>query len=98
LGFSVGGEQMLEAAAANTHLRAVVSEGAGVRSVRESRVRGPRGWLALPLDAVQTAALTVLSGEAPPAALVGLVPRISPRPLFLIYSGRDAGGEDLQPQ
>ena len=36
IGFSVGGEQMLEAAAGNARLRAVVSEGAGERSVRES--------------------------------------------------------------
>ena len=35
IGFSVGGEMMLQAAASNTRLRAVVSEGAGFRSVRE---------------------------------------------------------------
>jgi uncharacterized protein len=35
IGFSVGGEMMLEAAASNTALRAVVSEGAGERSIRE---------------------------------------------------------------
>ena len=35
---------MLQAAAANTGLRAVVSEGAGFRSVREEVLRGPRGW------------------------------------------------------
>ena len=52
IGFSVGGEMMLQAAASNTGLRAVVSEGAGVRSVREDLIRGPRGWLALPESAV----------------------------------------------
>jgi fermentation-respiration switch protein FrsA (DUF1100 family) len=35
IGFSVGGEVMLQAAASNAGLRAVVSEGADVRSVRE---------------------------------------------------------------
>ena len=35
IGFSVGGEMMLQAAAANSGLRAVVSDGAGFRSVRE---------------------------------------------------------------
>lgn len=97
IGFSVGGELMLEAAARNAALRAVVADGAGERSVRESALRGPRGWLSLPALAVQTAALAVLSGEAPPPSLVDLVPRIAPRPLRLIGAGRDNGGEDLQP-
>jgi len=65
LGFSVGGEVLLEAAAANERIRAVVSEGAGVRSVREALLRGPAGWLDLPREATQTAALAVLSATAP---------------------------------
>jgi hypothetical protein len=97
LGFSVGGELMLEATAKNRRLRAVVADGAGERSVRESTLRGPAGWFSLPAYAVQTAALTVLSGEMPPASLIDLVPRIAPRPLLLIGAGEDNGGEDLQP-
>ena len=97
IGFSVGGELMLEAAAGNPGLRAVVADGAGERSVRESALRGVEGALALPAAAVQTAAVTVLSGELPPPSLVDLVPRISPRALLLIGAGRDNGGEDLQP-
>ena len=97
IGFSVGGEMMLQAAASNTGLRAVVSEGAGVRSVREDLIRGPRGWLALPASAVQTAAVAVLSGTGPPPSLTDLVPRISPRPLLLVYAGRGGGGEELNP-
>jgi uncharacterized protein len=97
IGFSVGGELMLEAAASNEGLRAVVSEGAGERSIRESLPRGPRGWLAIPAAAVQTAALAVLSGEAPPQSLADLTPEIAPRPIFLIYAGRGNGGEELQP-
>jgi uncharacterized protein len=97
MGFSVGGEMMLQAAASNTGLRAVVSEGAGVRSVREDLLRGPSGWLALPESALQTAAVAVLSGTSPPPALDELVPRIAPRPLFLIYAGRAGGGEELNP-
>jgi hypothetical protein len=69
VGFSVGGEVMLETAASNNALRAVVSEGAGVRSVREHLLRGPRGWFSLPEVAVQTAALAVMSGTAPPPSL-----------------------------
>jgi hypothetical protein len=89
---------MLQAAASNNGLRAVVSEGAGVRSVREDLLRGPRGWFALPEAAVQSAALAVLTGTPPPPALDYLVAQIAPRPLFLIYAGRGGGGEELNPK
>jgi uncharacterized protein len=97
IGFSVGGEMLLQAAASNTGLRAVVSEGAGARSIREELLRGPQGWLALPEAVLQTAAVAVMSGTAPPPSLTDLVPRIAPRSTFLIYAGRGAGGEELQP-
>jgi uncharacterized protein len=97
IGFSVGGEMLLQAAASNTGLRAVVSEGAGTRSVREDLLRGPQGWLALPEAVLQTAAVAVMSGTAPPPSLTDLVPRIAPRSTLLIYAGRGAGGEELQP-
>jgi fermentation-respiration switch protein FrsA (DUF1100 family) len=95
IGFSVGGEVMLQAAASNQGLRAVVSEGAGSRSVREDVLRGPRGWLALPEAALQTAAVAVMSGTAPPPALDDLVRRIAPRPMFLIHAGRGVDSEEL---
>ena len=95
IGFSVGGEMMLQAAASNPRLRGVVSEGAGSRSVREDVLRGPRGWLALPEAALQTAAVAVMSGTAPPPALNDLVRRIAPRPTFLIYAGRGVDSEEL---
>jgi voltage-gated potassium channel Kch len=95
IGFSVGGEMMLQAAASNPQLRAVVSDGAGARSVREDLLRGPRGWLAIPEATVQTAAVAVLSGALPPPSLEQLTSRIAPRPLFLIYAGRGGGGEEL---
>ena len=98
IGFSVGGEAMIDAAASNTGLRAVVSEGAGVRSIREDLLRGPRGWFALPEAAVQTGALAVMSGTPPPPALDDLAARIAPRPLFLIYTGQGVGGEELNPE
>ena len=56
LGLSVGGELLLEAAARNPALMAVVSEGAGARSVRESFTRQGVSpvqiWLQLPFDAM----------------------------------------------
>ena len=97
LGLSVGGEQMIEAAAANDALAAVISEGAGERSVAESLIRGPKGWLAVPAMAVQTAAVAVLSGDVPPASLGDLAADISPRPVFFIHAENGGGGEELNP-
>jgi uncharacterized protein len=97
LGLSVGGEQMLEAAASDSGLAAVVSEGTGYRSVRDGLVR--RGvsrvqvWLQIPQDAVQTVAVATLTGVAPPQGLSSLVARIAPRPVFFIYGQRDNEGE-----
>lgn len=95
IGFSMGGEQMLEAAAGNQDLRAVISEGAGERSIRELLIRGASGWPSVPLEAVQTLALMVLCDTLPPPSLEDVVGRIAPRPLLLIYSGHGQGGEDL---
>jgi uncharacterized protein len=98
IGYSVGGEMMLQAAASNTGLRAVVSDGAGFRSVREEVMRGPRGWFtSIPEQAVQTVAIAVMSGTAPPPSLKDLVPRIAPRHVFFIYAGHGAGGEEYNP-
>ena len=97
IGFSVGGEMMLQAAAGNEGLRAVVSEGAGIRSFREHLLYGPGGWFTLPQAALQTAAVAIMSGTAPPPSLTEVTPRIAPRPVLLIYSGRGGGGEELNP-
>jgi len=94
LGLSVGGEQMIETAGSNDGLRAVVSEGAGLRSARESFVKEGPSLLQLllqyPQDLVQTAAVWVLSGETPPPSLKESAARIAPRAVFFIY------GEDGQ--
>ena len=98
LGLSVGGEQMIEAAAGNDGLKAVVSEGAGLRSVREALARrGPNALelaLQYPQDLVQTAAVWVLSGEAPPPSLADAAAQISPRAAFFIYG---ENGQAIEP-
>lgn len=95
IGYSVGGEMMLQAAAENEHLRAVISEGAGIRSIREELLHGAAGIAALPAQAVATTAITLLSGTSPPPALDDLVRTISPRPIFLIYAEHGRGSEEL---
>lgn len=94
-GSSVGGEAMIDAAADNEELTAIVSEGAGERSIRETLIRGPAAVLALPQAAVLTVATAVLSGDSPPPSLEDEVARISPRAVFLINAENGSGGEEL---
>jgi uncharacterized protein len=95
LGLSVGGEMLLDAAAEDPRLRAVVSEGASVRSIAEewddpqvSAVRKP-----FSPTVAQTLAVTVLANQGPPPSLMGLVDDIAPRSLLLI---RGLDGQDSE--
>ena len=99
LGLSLGGELMLQTAGETDALKAVVSEGAGIRSIREQMLKpGATKWLSAPFWATQTGAIAVFSNHAPPPNLKDLVARIAPRPVFLIYSGHPLGGEELNTQ
>jgi len=91
IGLSVGGELMLETASETDALKAVVSDGAGIRSVREASLE----WSAVPIWGGITAATAVFSDDAPPPGLNDVVERISPRPVLFIYSAQGQGGEDL---
>jgi hypothetical protein len=95
LGFSVGGELLLRAAASSQAIRAVVSEGAGER-VGEATVSGVARLLVDPSQAVMTAATTVLSNHRPPPPIVDDIGDISPRPVLLIYADPGIGGESTR--
>lgn len=99
LGLSVGGEMLLQTAAETHGLRAVVSEGAGVRSFREAfHVPWSEKWTAALFFAIATTATAVFGNDTPPPDLSELIPRIGPRPIFLIYAQPGKGGEaDLSP-
>jgi pimeloyl-ACP methyl ester carboxylesterase len=96
-GFSIGGEILLEAAARSTALKAVVSEGAGIR-LGEGLERG-EGLSSLeralwnPASVVMTAAATVFSNHGPPPPIVDRIGQIAPRAVFLIYAQPGMGGE-----
>jgi hypothetical protein len=99
IGLSVGGELMLETAAEDTGLAAVVSEGAGARTMAEeldtkglSSVDRFLGRLSY---GVRDATAAISSGHLPPTHLKTLVPRISPRPLLLIADPKSPNGEIL---
>ena len=98
LGLSVGGELLLQTAAHDEGLRAVVSEGAGLRSAAEHEhtpdaPEAPLRWIAT--ITVETAAGVVLSDHLPPADLADLMPRIAPRPVLLIRGMAGNGDEAL---
>ena len=95
IGLSVGGEMMLHAAAESDGFAAIVSEGAGIRSLREAlTVPGTRKRLEASIaHAVVTPAVAVFSNTLPPPNLEDLVARISPRPVFFIYAVPGQGGE-----
>jgi hypothetical protein len=97
IGLSVGGELMLEAAAGNRGLRAVVSEGAGARTLREEygSMHGVNKLFGVAQYALRDASVAIFSGSTPPAHLKTLVPRIAPRPLMLIQAPNSPNGERL---
>jgi uncharacterized protein len=100
LGLSVGGELMLQTAAETDTLKAVVSEGAGARSIREYREMPgiARAPLSLGLQAAISAGLTVFSDRTPPPPLQDVVGRIAPRPVFLIWATHGVDTEALNPK
>jgi uncharacterized protein len=94
IGLSVGGEMMLEAAARSRGLKAVVSEGAGERSVHEIvDMTGNDKWLSLISYGPLTAGIALFSNDAPPPSLKDLVGRIAPTPVFFVYGEHGQDGE-----
>jgi hypothetical protein len=91
IGLSVGGEMMIEAAAESNELKAIVSEGASSRSVRDEIANGS-GWQELIGNSVATTATAVFSGNLPPRTLKSLVPEISGA-VFFVYGERGQPAE-----
>jgi hypothetical protein len=94
LGLSVGGEMMLQTAADTKELAAIVSEGAGARTLGEELddVSGfDKVGTALSYS-VRDLSNSVFQNRLPPENLTQLVPKIAPRPIFLIHGGADDAG------
>jgi hypothetical protein len=95
LGLSVGGEMMLQEAAETDGLKAVVSEGAGVRSVREAvQVNGAEKVIFSWLFGVTTIGTTVFTSNLPPRSLTDLSAEIT-EPALFIHATPGQGGETL---
>ena len=97
LGLSVGGEVLLQAAAETEGLRAVVSEGAGIRSVREAvELPGLDSWITTGVIGLTTAATAAFTSDLPPPSLKDLSAEIAV-PVYFIYATPGQGGESLTP-
>jgi MYXO-CTERM domain-containing protein len=92
IGLSVGGEMLIEAAAESPALKAIVTEGASFRSVRDTLVNPERKWDSVIIMGIATAATALFTDNLPPATLRSLVPKIGNRSVFFIY------GEKGQPE
>jgi esterase/lipase len=88
IGLSVGGEMMIEAAAESSALKAIVSEGASGRSVRDIFANPGTTWQEVIGNGVATASTALFTNNLPPADLRSLVPKIAPRAVFFVYGER----------
>ena len=105
-GLSLGGEVLLDAAAHDGRLAAVVSDGAarpvdGDDASPKGTLEGALGWLTM-------RSVRAVSGMKTSASLIPMMPRIAPRPVLLVAGGgfpdeipasrlyRDAGGATVQ--
>lgn len=91
LGLSMGGEQVLGAAATDPRIAAVVAEGATHRTAADydwlSEEFGWRGQLQKALNAPRFALVDALTPWSPPITLRQAVSEIAPRPVLIIAAG-----------
>ena len=90
-GISLGAEVLLEAAAREPRLRAVVADGP-TRPMDGTRVNDP-GPVGRAFGAVWGQAVRGISGTREAPSLLPIVPRIAPRPVLLIAGGVGAPAE-----
>ena len=91
VGLSVGGEMLLDTAADTKALAAIVSEGAGARSLGEELddASGFDSVLTAVTYGARDLANSILQNRLPPDNLAKLIPKIAPRPVFLIHGEHD---------
>ncbi len=91
VGLSMGGEEAIGAAAADTRIRAVVAEGAQHRTAADkqwlSQVYGLPGAVQEQLDKVTYGAADLFTPAGPPTALRQAAALAAPRPMLLIAGG-----------
>lgn len=83
LGLSMGGEELLMAAAADPRLAVIVAEGLGVGNYNDSVLNGGHA-VARAVNWTQFALVDLLSDASQPPGIGETVDRIAPRPVLLI--------------
>jgi hypothetical protein len=84
-GLSLGGEVLLDAAAHDQRLAAIVSDGAtrpmdGDEANPKGALEGTIGWLTM-------RSVRAISGMKTSPSLIGMMPKIAPRPVLLVAGG-----------
>jgi uncharacterized protein len=91
VGFSMGGEEAIGAAATDSRIRAVVAEGAGQRTPADKQwlsvAYGAAGAAQELIDKVTYAVTDLLTAASPPIALRRAAGLAAPRPMLLIAGG-----------
>jgi hypothetical protein len=94
LGLSVGGEVLLEHAATSSGLAAVVSEGAGSRSIRETmELSGGIRIAELTTAPLLTGSLIVWANGGPPPNLAEALIDLAPTPALVVWGGEGQPAE-----
>jgi len=91
LGLSTGGIVVLQAAVNSEYIRAVVSDGAGAPTAKDSVLANP--WFLAPGIWTLFKSGELLSGVPSAPALVDTMSQISPRPVMLISATNGPAGE-----
>ncbi|MGB7877151.1 MAG: alpha/beta fold hydrolase [Ilumatobacteraceae bacterium] len=98
LGLSMGGEETIGVAAADTRVRAVVAEGATARTAQDkawlSDAYGWRGWLQEQVEKVQFGITDLLTDASPPTTLRSAVGDAVGTPFLLITASAVADEGD----
>jgi pimeloyl-ACP methyl ester carboxylesterase len=96
VGMSMGGEQVVGAAATDTRIRAVVGEGVTGRGFADKGwlPRHWRGWVQRGIDATLYGTADLLTDASPPISLRDAVAAAAPTPVLLIAGGATMGNAE----
>ena len=96
IGFSVGGEMLIHAAAHSDAFKAIVSEGASGQSIRDdiANVGLVEGILS---GGAISPATAIFTSTLPPPSLKSEIAKIAPTASFFIYGEHGQGGSEKKP-
>jgi dienelactone hydrolase len=89
VGMSMGGEEAIGAAGADTRIKAVMAEGVSARGARDEGdpASGVGGWLIRYIDWTTRQAADLMTSAKPPTKLRDAIASTAPRPVMIIAAG-----------